>query len=574
MVARLIVLIAVLASVAAGCGSDEDTGTPGGVAESVTEQLRYLDPQSSSVVAVDLRWEGDNWDDVKPLVERLLKAYREKQPLPERKALPETAEDGIEQLAGFANLSFADDVKPALDGHLVVGAVVPPNSGADLDEGYFDAEQQAPEPVLTAVYRTEKGDLRKLFERAVQEEPLKPVPGHPDAAAASGGLVLVGNKTAIFTSGDLEDGPRAWKAALDRAKDGAGFPAARLAEAEQDTGMSDPLVLATGDLTVARELVEEANLERAREAIPYLRALRRGSVALDVTGDAIRTKAKLVTDREPLEERDLPVGPAGELELPDEKELIAGGSRNQSYTTTFMSRLARALFADSRFVEAVEKAEKDIGANFEDEVLRQFDCPSVSVLDPPPADAADAAPRFGARSCVADPDRMRELLPKLRPHLPAILTGLQGLGDEGLTALLLLAPDAPLVPGGPIAQIRVTPADEGAAGETLYEIDGLRSDEQSDAAQAGPDAIVFGLIGDAFVVASDFEMARRAARLETGKIDRDAGAALRVPVRELLLREGDDDTAAVAAEVFGELLATVSADPKATSAEATLEIRD
>lgn len=43
----------------------------------------------------------------------------------------------------------------------------------------------------------------------------------------------------------------------------------------------------------------------------------------------------------------------------------------------------------------------------------------------------------------------------------------------------------------------------------------------------GPDRMVFGLIGDAFVVAPDEEMARRAAGLETGSLDEDAAGAVR-----------------------------------------------
>lgn len=561
MVARLAALLAVLSLVlAAGCGSDADSDNGGSVSEAVAEQLRYLDPQSSSVVAVDLRWEGENLDDVKSLASRLLKAYREELPLPERKSVPETAEDGLEMLVGFANLSFADDVRPALDGHLVVATNPAPQEGRAS---------------LVAVYRTEKGDLRRVYERIVGER-LEPLAGYPDAVGGAG-VAIVGTKTLVVATGDEDDSEPNLRAALDRAKDGGGFPAERLAEAERDTGMTGPLVLMTGDLRAARQvLVEEQDLERAREAVPYLRALTRVGAALDVTSAAIEAKARVVTDGEKLAERDLPVAPAGEVELPEADGAVVGGSRNQSHTTTFLSRIARALFADSRFVKAVEAAEKELGASFEDEVLRQFDCPSVSVsvLEPPRGDAPDAAPRFGARSCVADPDRMRELLPRLRPHLPAILAGLQGLGDEGLTALLLLAPDAPLVPGGPIAQIRVTPADEGAAGETLYEIDGLRDDADDPVAQAGPDAITFGLIGDAFVVASDTEMARRAAKLETEKLDREAGSALRAPLSDLLARNAGDQEARAAAKVLGDLVGTLAAEPAATVAEARIAIRD
>ena len=163
--------------------------------------------------------------------------------------------------------------------------------------------------------------------------------------------------------------------------------------------------------------------------MPYLRALRRGSLGVDADDEGVEGTLRLVTDREELSERDLPVGPAGDLELPEGgADAVLGANRNQSYTTTFGAQVARALYADSRFVRAVERAEKELGISFEDEVLRQFDCPSVSTLEPP----GERTPmRFAARSCVNDPDRMRELLPRLAPHLPAILNGLDALGPRG-----------------------------------------------------------------------------------------------------------------------------------------------
>lgn len=576
MVSRLIVLLlAALFALAAGCGSDDDASSGSSVAETAAEQLRYLDPQSSSVVAVDLRWNGDNWDDVKPIVGRMLKAACEGRPPTERAAVPETAEDALEQLVGFADLSFAKDVEPALDGHLVIGAVVPPGAfRPDAGEdGTFDADEEVPEPEITLVYRTEKGNLRRIAEAIAGEGELKPLPGYEDTLALDGTIAIVGTKTAVWSWANGTD-DRPLRAALDRAKDGGGLPGERLAQAERDSGMTDPLLLATGDLTVARQLVAEDSLERAREEIPYLRALRRASAALDVTGDAVEATARLVTDGEPLDERDLPVAPAGELELPKRDDVIAGASRDQSTTTTFLSRMARSLFADSRFVKAVEAAEKDLGIRFEDEVLRQFSCPSTSVLEPADTSGPDSASRFGARSCVEDPERMRELLPRLRPHLPAILTGLQGLGDEGLTALLLLAPDAPLTPGALLGQIDVNPFANAKADEDLFEITGLRDDADNPAAQAGPDTLVFGLIGDAFVVASDIEMARRAATVETEELDGEAGSALRIPIGALLAAEEDDEDAKAAASVLGDLVATLRAEPKATVAEARLAIRD
>ena len=154
------------------------------------------------------------------------------------------------------------------------------------------------------------------------------------------------------------------------------------------------------------------------------------------------------------------------------------------------------------------------------------------------------------------------LLAVALPHLPAILNGLDALGSRGLTGLLLLAPDAPLVPGVALGQIDVQPL--GGGDEQLYEITAPR--------RIGPDRMVFGLIGDSFVVATDEEMARRAADLDTESLDEDAGGAVRVPVADLLQLEGDDVRPFT--EVFEPLEATISADPGATVATARLDLRD
>jgi hypothetical protein len=48
---------------------------------------------------------------------------------------------------------------------------------------------------------------------------------------------------------------------------------------------------------------------------------------------------------------------------------------------------------------------------------------------------------------LRDPAAIRELLPQLATAMPGILGALEGLGSTGLASLLLVAPDAPLVPG-------------------------------------------------------------------------------------------------------------------------------
>src|SRR5919107_1004374 len=437
-----------LALSGAGC-SDETAGEEQSIRDLLGPQLAYLEPDSSAVVAVDLRYDGDNWETLKPVVERSLQALRERQGSED---VPEDLDSALAEVARELEIDFEDELRPALDGHLVVGV----KAGDELGDER-----------VVAVYRTEEGNLRELV-RKLPLESLEPVPGHPDADRVSDDIAVVGDDTLIAASGEGDPIVEA----LDRAEDGVGVDAGRLETARRDVGFSDPLVLATGDLGLARAFVDDAALERAGE-IPYLAAIERISAGLDVGDDDATGRLEIVTGGGSLEAEDLPVGPAGELELPRAEGVVVGASRDQSRTTTFASRVVRALYADSDFVAAVERAERDLGASFEDEVLRQFDCPSVSVFD----NDDGSEPGFGARSCVRDPERMRELLPRLAPHLPRILSAMQGLGSEGLLGLLLVAPDAPLTPGalGDLAQIVVDPLRGGDARpeEDLYELDVL-----------------------------------------------------------------------------------------------------
>ncbi|HET9739840.1 MAG TPA: hypothetical protein VFP78_17115, partial [Solirubrobacteraceae bacterium] len=244
--------------------------------------------------------------------------------------------------------------------------------------------------------------------------------------------------------------------------------------------------------------------------------------------DALRATARV--DFDGLAADELPLPDAGRLALPA-GEGVAGASANQSLTTVFLARLARELYPDSRFVRRVERLEAREGLRFEDAVLRQFSGPSFSVLRP----AGDGAVDFGARSTVRDPAEMRALLDRIAGDLPGILEGLQGLGSTGLTGLLLIAPDAPLTPSafGLLAAVDVRRL-AGAATEHLYEVSGL----DTGGAQPGPDRVVYGLVGDAFVVASSAELAREVAAMRTEPVP-EAATRIRVDVDALLSRVGE-----------------------------------
>ena len=375
--------------------------------------------------------------------------------------------------------------------HLVVGLGLPPGDGD-------------PQELTTVVFRTEEGDLRSAVNKVLQGTRLRPWRGQENVLVADVWAVVRGDTLVVAESGEHLN------STLERAESGGGFPAELLEGAESGTGIRDPLLLATGTLDLAREFVDEEDLERARAEVLYLSAVERIDFALDVSEEGLEAQAEVVTTGAELNAEQLPLGPAGEVELPVADDAIAGGSLDQSRITTFAASVARSLFADSDFVAAVEDTERALGIRFEDEVLRQFDCPSVSVFEPEGADALGTAGRFSARSCVGDSERMRELLPELAPRLPRILRALHGLSGEGLMGLLMLAPDAPLSTGIMLLQVGVQHLGGGGPDEQLYEVSGLRESDTGEEVFAGPDRVVFGMIGDDFVGFSADPRATRA----------------------------------------------------------------
>jgi hypothetical protein len=556
-VRRLLALLLVACLGLAACGSDDDGVESGTVAEAVEEELAYLDPESTLVMALDLRYEEENWESLRRIADRILDEARAVTGPEFRSGVPEDAEAGLAELANNSNLSFESDVRPLLTGHLVVGMVLEPDPGD-------------PEEKTILVYRSGEGDLREVVEKSLDHSGLRPVPGRDDVVVSEEGVAVVGDHTLVGAD-SREDA----LAAIDRAEAGDGFPAELLDAAEQGAGVPDPLLLATATPELGRAFFDGEDVARARAEVPYLAAMERIDFALDVNEDAVEARGQVLTTGAELSADQLPLGPAGEVELPVADDAIAGGSLDQSRITTFAASVARSLFADSDFVAAVEETERELGIRFEDEVLRQFDCPSVSVFVPEGGEALGTAGRFSARSCVRDPERMRELLPELAPRLPRILRAMRGLSGEGMLGLLMLAPDAPLAPGVLPLQLGVQQLGAGGSGELLYEVTGLRESDTGEEVFPGPDRVVFGMIGENFVVGSDRQAARDAAALETEPAPEQAASALLVPpglpIGEMF---GSDEANEVLSRTFGDLEVGFSANPGATRAHARMPLAD
>ncbi|MEJ7891530.1 MAG: hypothetical protein WKF94_02685 [Solirubrobacteraceae bacterium] len=449
-----------------GCGEDERGASGAG------EHARgFLDPDTQTVITVDLDYDGEQWDALAALYERLAPGILAGEMMDELATL----DGALRSLAREGDLDFDADIRPVLDGTLVIGLRPAP---PDRDQGLLDQPVQ-----LQAVYRTDAEALARLT-RALG---LKPDPDlssegldylEDEIAVAGGDTVLL----------DLDGG-------VNRMPEGPPLAADRL------PAEGDDLVAARLQPGALASMFRGAALEQVL-ATPAGAALRGADSTLRVEEDGLSAEARV--DFDGLAADELPLPPASDLQLPDAP--FASASADQSQTTVFLARLVRAAFPGSRFVERVEGFERAAGISFDDAVLGAFAGPSVTVFDP----LADP-PAFAARSTLRDPDAMRELLPDLAPALPAILESLEALGRGGLVTLLLVAPDAPMTPqafGAP-GGVRVRPLGEGD--ELLYEVTGF---EDGDVPGA-PAQIVFGVLDDAFVVGSSAEQARRAATLET-----------------------------------------------------------
>jgi hypothetical protein len=423
-------------------------------------------------------------------------------------------EDFLREWATGLGLSYEDDVKPLLGHELALGITDP----ASLFNG-----------MIVAFRTADEDKLREVLEGNEHVEQAGELSGADlyDVREAGITLALDGD---VLVYARTEDRLRA---ALDRA-DGDEHLGGDFDDALADLP-DDALVRIYGNLGRAVEGAGVRELERLRE-LPWVAALRTAGLTVSFNGEDVTVDFALNTDADAVDEADLPLATGEEApEILRREGEVTGGNRNQSLTTAFLFRAAEVAFPDSRFVRDVHALEQELGIDFVDEVLRQFDGPSASSV------SIDGE-TFAARSEVSDPEGLKELLPRLGPHLPRLVTGLQGLQSEGQALLFIFAPDALVLQSD---RVRVT--QEG----DLWRVTGLEGE--------GPDELWFGVLDDVFVVASTEELARQVATEDTVEVDGARGAGvLRVDLSraspEALERLDLDDFGRL-----GELVAWVQA---------------
>ena len=473
MAVRLLALV-VLAVVLGGCGTSGDTGSG-----SAGDALAYLPADAATVLLLSTDVDGEQWEQLHKHVLGPLLAEESDREL----SLDESFEKTFREIG----LDWQDDVKPLLGNDIALGI-----SGDPLS---FDVILGESELVIALDTR---GDIEEVLEKA-DLKPQGEVSGatvyryedrdEPGVAVEDGVLVIADDQELL-------------REALARRDSGDGLDEETV-QKELSGLPSDSVVRGFGTL---EGIAEEEPFRRFAD-VGFLEVLETWAVAVRFEQDELNAEVAVRLDEEQVEEEDLPVvsGEESPEIVPRDTE-ISGGNLNQSQTTVFLLRAVQAAFPNSRFVKAVDALDEDLGISFEEEILRQFNGPSASYVSPD-------GRTFAARSEVRDPEALRDLLPKIAPHLPALVEGLQGLQSEGMALLFLLAPDAPAA--APMQGVKVDPPQTP---DGLYRISGLTGD--------GPAELHLGLIGDLFVVASDEQRAREIAAADTEPAEGAQGAGV------------------------------------------------
>jgi hypothetical protein len=464
--------------VAAGCGGEA------GQSSDLDGTLAYF-PSDASVIAVV------NTDlDGKQLQRFDLKIVRPQ-------SGGESVEDLLRELAKNIRVSWDDDVKPLLGNPLVLGT----QSSVELAD--FSAAIQA----------RDEDKLRELAER---------IPGATRDSEANGAELYVADGDIAFAIEDdflvIGQDKDTLVRALERKDSGKSLTEDELADDLPDTS-NDSLLRARASLEGIAGFFGLSDRVPEVErlfTVPWFAALRTvGATASFSDDEHLVVDVALNTDGRDLDADDLPFATGEDSpEVVERSDEIVAANQDQSRTTVFLLRAAQAAFPDSRFVQAVEDVERELDIDFEEEILEQFNGPSASALQ-------FDGQIFAARSEVEDPERLREQLSILAPHLPELVQGLEGLRSQGLAFLLLLAPDA-VASTQPLQDVQV---ELPAGPDDLYHVAGLSGD--------GPSDVYFGLIDDVFVIGSTEEGARSIADEGTESVDGAAGAAvLRFDMRE------------------------------------------
>jgi hypothetical protein len=454
-----------------------------------------------------------------------------------------------------SDLSYDAEVAPLLGNPIVIGT-------SDPEGLVTQGISSIGGPDFVVTFETDTGKVRDLLDHFSSEVKKQGEEDGADIYSDQGGTFWLGlnGDVAVVTGerGDLLD-------ALAQADGGDRFTETDFNQALEGLPKDAP-VRAYADITRLREIPQVRPLTK----LPWFDALRTAGASLTVSGKSVVADAVANTDPAGLKPSDLPLPPGGKTpEIVREKGKISGASINQSQTTAFLLKALQVAFPDSQFVQDVKRVERHLKIDFERQVLRQFNGPSASVLklpEPqPPVVYGPTGPtvptppgegEFAARSKVGNPARLAGVMSSLARDLGPLVEGLQGLQSEGLAALFLVAPDAPIRPGvlppGPI-KVETIPGQHD-----FYRISGLAAGVPYGAPTPVPDQVVFGLVGDQFVVGSNLRLAKQIAHAKSRPAEGVSGASVLEADLSTLESGSDNFLAGVPGTVSASLRASLS----------------
>lgn len=466
----------------AGCGGGESGGGSG----SLDESLGYLPTDAPVVAAISTDLESDAYMALDSKLDTLGVPGGLEEQL--RESFEEEDENG-------ERASYEKDVKPLLGETLVVGAASP--AALTTGAGVVAAIDVGDPEKLAVLLEGAASELRRAGEASGADLYL---PEDEDSGAAS---AAIDGETLV-----VSDSPGALRDALERKDSEDKLDEKRFEEAVAGLP-DDPLARVAVDPELLFEAVPEL---QATTELPWPDAVQTVGLSVTATDAGFELDAALTTDPEGLEESDLPISTANEeLEVLARDGELVSASANQSLSTRFLLRAVGAAYPDSEFERRRVAVEDDLGVRLDD-LLAQFDGPSVSAQAP--------SGIVATRSELSDPQVVAKALPKLVPRLPELAEALGPIGERTtLTVIRTLAPKLP-IPGDGLDEPGVT------AGRVPGEKDLYRLSAAVPSASGDSEQVVFGVIGDSFVVAADPAAGREIATAETELADGLSGGSV------------------------------------------------
>jgi hypothetical protein len=379
----VLLVLGVLAG--AGCGGDDDSGSP------LDSALAFLPKDATFAAAIDTDTEGDQFKTLDQLIGKF----------PFGDQLKESLKGQIEQSSN--GVRFDEDVQPVLGNPFVVGAA---------DAEAITAESNA---FVAAIQAKDKGALDDLIDKT---KPRKTGEASGATLYEGGGSTFAVEDDMVLFAGDEAQ----LKQALERA-DGDDH-------LDEDTfnegldGLPDS-ALARVYADVEALLKADPSTADARK-VKWVAALRTLGLTVSAKESSIDVDFRLRTEGD-LTDEDLPIAPGPDAPPVIKRDGEVGlGIRDLAHIVRFAENAAQAIdpagFGD--YAQAKQTIDKQLGVSLDDDLIGQLTGNLSASL------SSDGD--FGVRSELKDPQAFERTLAKVADVLPSFAEG-AGFGSVRLS---------------------------------------------------------------------------------------------------------------------------------------------